>query len=77
MNSIPVFLSIYVDAPVTIGKLHIGSYEVLYGYTSAEISVMVTTMKFVPKQNVSALESIWLVAKVRGFGYDIVHLVLE
>ena len=43
------FISIlYVDSPVTIGTLHIGQYEVLYWYTSAVLSVVFITMKFVP-----------------------------
>ena len=58
MNDLPVFLSVYVDAPVTIGTLYIGSYEVSYRYALAGLSVMAITMQFVPKQHVSALESI-------------------
>ena len=46
MNDIPVFIFVYVDAPVTIGTLYIGSYEVSYGYTLAFFSVMAITMKF-------------------------------
>ena len=56
MNDLPVFLFVYVDAPVTIGTLYIGSYEVSYGYTLAVLYDMDITMKFVPKQHVSALE---------------------
>ena len=56
MKNLPVFLFVYVDAPVTIGTLYIGSYEVSYGYALAFLSDMEITMKFVPKQHVSALE---------------------
>ena len=55
MKNIPVFLSLHVDAPVTIGTLCMGSYELLYGYTSAVLSGMVITMKCVPKQHMLAL----------------------
>ena len=77
MNNLPVFLSVYIDAPVTIGTLYMGLYEVLYGYTSDVLSVMDITMKFGPKKNVSALESIVLVTKVTGCGSYIIHLLLD
>ena len=77
MNDIPVFLSVYVEAPVTIGTLHIGSYEVSYGYTSDVLSVIFITMKFVTEQHVLALKYILLVAKYPGCGSNIVHLLLE
>ena len=38
---------------------------------------MFITMKFMPKQYVSALESISLVSKVLGWGSNIVHLLLD
>ena len=77
MNNFPIFLSLYVDALVTIGTFYIGSYELSYGYSSAVLSVMAITMKFVPKQHVSSLESILLVDKVPRYGSDIVHLLLD
>ena len=77
MNNIPVVISLYVNAPVTVGTLYIGSYEVLYGYTSAVLHFMVITMKFVPKQHELSLESFFLVAKVTRCGYDIVYLLLD
>ena len=40
MNDIPAFLFVYIDAPVNIETLYIGSYEVLYGYILAVLSVM-------------------------------------
>ena len=51
MNDLPLFLSVYVDAPITIGTLYIGSFEIFYGYTWAVLYVMVITMKFMPKQH--------------------------
>ena len=77
MNDLPVFLFVYVDAPVTIGTLYICSYELSYGYTSSVLSVMDITMKFVPKQNVPVLKSISLVAGVTGCGSNIMHLLLD
>ena len=77
MNDLPVFLSVYVYAPVTIGTLYIGSYEVSYGYALAFLSDMEITMKFVPKQHVSVLESILLAAGVPGCGSDIMHFLLD
>ena len=77
MNDLPVFLSVYINAPVTIGRLYICSYEVSYGYVSAVLSVMTITMKFVPKQHVSELESSLLVAGVLGCGSNIMHLLLN
>ena len=77
MNNLPVFRSVYLDAPVAIGKIYIGSYEVSYGYTLAILSFMSIAMMFVPKQYVLELESISLVAKVPGCGSDIVHLLLD
>ena len=77
MNNLPVFLFVYVDSLVTIGILYIGSYEVSYGYTLAVLSVMSIAMKFVPKQHVSTLESISLVAGVPGCGSNIMHLLLD
>ena len=77
MNNLPVFIFLCVYAPVTIGTLYIGSDEVSYVYTSTVLSVMDITMKFVPKQNVSALESILFVAGVTGCDYDIMHLLLD
>ena len=59
MKNLPVFLFIYVDAPVTIGTLYMGSYDVSYGYTPDFLSVMAITTKFVPKQHVSSLEYIF------------------
>ena len=44
-------------APVTIGTFVIGVYESSYGYTSAVRLVYDRTVKFMPKQQVSALES--------------------
>ena len=53
MKNLPVFIFVYVDALVTIGKLYMGSYELLYGYTSAVLSSVDIIMKFVSKQHVS------------------------
>ena len=77
MKNIPVFLSIYVDAQVTIGTLYIDPYALSHRYKPFSLSFMFTTMKFVLKKHVSALESIPLVAKVPGCGFNIVHLLLD
>ena len=77
MNDLPVFLSIYVDALVTIETLYTGYNDVLYEYTLDVLSVMAITMKFVPTKHVLALDSISLVAKVLGRGFNIVHLLLD
>ena len=77
MNDLPVYLSVYIDSPVTTGTLYIGSYEVSYVYTLAVIYIMDKTMKYVSTQHVSALESISLVGKVPGCGSDIVSLLLD
>ena len=77
MNNLPVFLSVYVNAPVTIGTVYIVSYVLSYVYTLAVLSVIDTTMKFLPKQHVLALDYILLVAKVLGGGSNIVHLLLD
>lgn len=57
MYVIPDALSSYAVAPVTIGTLVIGWYDVSYGYTSAVRDVLLNILKFVPKQQVSALVS--------------------
>ena len=76
MNDLPIVLSIYVDAPVTIGTLYIGSYEVSYGHTLDVLSIMDITIKFLPKQYVSALDSISLVDGVPGCSSDIMRLLM-
>ena len=77
MNYLPVFLSVYINAPVNIGTLYMVSYEVSYGYTFSVLCVMSITMKFVHKQHVSALKYIFLVAKVMVYVSNIVHLLLD
>ena len=77
MNDLPIFLFIYVDAPLTIGKSYIGSYEVLHGYILALLSGTDITMKFVSTHKMSALESVSFVAGVPGCGSNIMHLLLD
>ena len=68
---------IYVNAPVNTGTVYIVLYELLHGYTSAVLSVITIKMNFVPKQHVLELDSISLVSKVPGHGFNIVHLLLD
>jgi len=66
MYVVPVSGSSHAVPPVTIGTLVIGAYEESYGYTSAVLYVIASTVKLAPKQHVSAFESLSLNPSVPG-----------
>ena len=71
MNKFHVILSVTVVVLNTIGTLYNGLHEGSYGYTSAIIDVILSTVKLDPKQHVSAFISSSLTEMFRGYGSSI------
>ena len=57
INEFPVILSVTVVDPDTIGTLYNGLHEGSYGYTSAVLYVICSTVKLDPIKYVSAFIS--------------------
>ena len=57
MNEFHVILSVTVVAPDTIDTLYNGLHEGFYGYISAVLDFIFSTVKLDPRQHVSAFIS--------------------
>ena len=68
MYVVPDFGSSQAVAPETIGTFSIGNMDLSYAYTSAVLRVYSRTVKFFPRQQVSAFVSHSLKATVPDFG---------
>ena len=71
MNGFPVILSMNVVTPDTIGTLYNGFYDGSYGYTSAVLDVICSTLKLEPRQHVSAFLSSSLREMFLGYVFSI------
>ena len=71
MNEFLVILSVTMVAPDTIGTFYNDLYNGAYGYTSAVLDIICSTMKLEPKKHVSAFVSRSLTEMFLGYGPSI------